>query len=395
MDIYASESNWYKIEYQDLSGWVYCDCIRTEGEDDCVGYGTATIDGLKLRESASLKSTTLTKIPEGTTFQITSKEKNGKWYAITYNGMSGYVYAEYVDVEDSCSSGYVQVIATSLSLRSGAGSSYARLTIVPQGELLEVIGTVDAWYEVSYGKFTGYVSGAFVSATTEDGFQAYPDYAKVTASVLTLREDASIDSTALDSIPNGTIVAVSGMSNGWYKVTYGGQTGYVDSGYLEDSDADAAAAQAAAAASAAAEAAAAQESSSSTSESTTTTTTSSSSGSAILSYASQFVGNPYVWGGTSLTNGADCSGFVLSVFANYGYSLPHSSASQSRRGTSISVSDIQPGDLLFYGSSSSSISHVAIYIGNGQIVHASDEKTGIKISNYNYRTPVAAVSILP
>ena len=99
-------------------------------------------------------------------------------------------------------------------------------------------------------------------------------------------------------------------------------------------------------------------------------------------------------GGTSLTKGADCSGFVLSVFKNYGITLPHYSKSQSNYGTEISYKDAQPGDLLFYGSSASSISHVAIYIGDGQIVHANDEKTGIIISNAYYRTPVKAVSLL-
>ena len=113
----------------------------------------------------------------------------------------------------------------------------------------------------------------------------------------------------------------------------------------------------------------------------------------LVSYACQFVGNPYVWGGTSLTRGADCSGFVMSVFANYGVSLPHSSGSQAGCGTSISASEAQPGDLFFYGSGKV-INHVAIYIGNGQIVHASSPSTGIKISNAYYRSPVCVVRVL-
>ena len=113
----------------------------------------------------------------------------------------------------------------------------------------------------------------------------------------------------------------------------------------------------------------------------------------LVSYACQFVGNPYVWGGTSLTKGADCSGFVLSVFANYGVSLPHSSVAQSNSGTKISSSEAQPGDLFFYGNGSR-INHVAIYIGNGQVVHASSPRTGIKISGAYYRNPVKVVRIL-
>ena len=111
---------------------------------------------------------------------------------------------------------------------------------------------------------------------------------------------------------------------------------------------------------------------------------------AVADFAVQFVGNPYVWGGTSLTRGADCSGFVLSVYANYGVYLPHSSRAQAGCGTRISASEAQPGDLFFYGSGKS-INHVAIYIGNGQIVHASNKRDGIKISNAFYRSPVCVV----
>lgn len=121
------------------------------------------------------------------------------------------------------------------------------------------------------------------------------------------------------------------------------------------------------------------------SESQTTSNTSSNSssgsGSSVVDYATQFVGNPYVWGGTSLTSGADCSGFVQSVYSNFGISLPRTSYEQQNAGTEVSYSDAQPGDLICYGG------HVAIYMGNGQIVHASNAKDGIKISdNAAYRT---------
>lgn len=110
----------------------------------------------------------------------------------------------------------------------------------------------------------------------------------------------------------------------------------------------------------------------------------SGSGSSVVDYATQFVGNPYVWGGTSLTNGADCSGFVQSVYANFGISLPRTSYEQQYAGTEVSYTDAQPGDLICYGG------HVAIYMGNGRIVHASNSVDGIKISdNAAYRTIVS------
>ena len=116
-------------------------------------------------------------------------------------------------------------------------------------------------------------------------------------------------------------------------------------------------------------------------------------GQAIVDYACQFIGNPYVWGGTSLTNGADCSGFVMAVYAQFGYSLPHSAGAQSGYGTRVDTSSLEPGDIVFYGYDGS-IEHCAIYIGNGMIVHASTEETGIKISSAYYSDPICAVRLI-
>lgn len=123
----------------------------------------------------------------------------------------------------------------------------------------------------------------------------------------------------------------------------------------------------------------------SNSESSSSDSSSSSSGSAVASYGCQFVGNPYVWGGESLTNGADCSGFVKSVYGHFGVSLPHSSGALTGVGRAVSTSDMQPGDIVCYSG------HVAIYIGGGQIVHASSPSTGIKIGPVNYGKSIIAV----
>ncbi len=119
----------------------------------------------------------------------------------------------------------------------------------------------------------------------------------------------------------------------------------------------------------------------------------SASRTAIVAYAKQFLGNPYVYGGTSLTNGADCSGFTQSVFAHFGITTGRSSRDQAAKGKEISLSAVQPGDLLFYASGST-INHVAIYIGDGKIIHSSNPTTGITITNSNYRTPCKAVTFL-
>ena len=123
---------------------------------------------------------------------------------------------------------------------------------------------------------------------------------------------------------------------------------------------------------------------SSDSDSSSSSSSGSGSGSSVVDFATQFVGNPYVWGGTSLTSGADCSGFTQSVYADFGISLPRTSYEQQYAGTEVSYADAQPGDLICYGG------HVAIYMGNGRIVHASNSVDGIKISdNAAYRTIVS------
>ena len=109
------------------------------------------------------------------------------------------------------------------------------------------------------------------------------------------------------------------------------------------------------------------------------------SGQAVVDYACQFIGNPYVWGGTSLTNGADCSGFIMSVYAHFGYDLPHSSSALRGVGRGVSYAEAQPGDIICYSG------HVAIYIGGGAIVHASNERDGIKISSNAAYTTILAV----
>ena len=121
-------------------------------------------------------------------------------------------------------------------------------------------------------------------------------------------------------------------------------------------------------------------------ESKKSSSSSSNRASGIVSYAMQFLGNPYVWGGTSLTHGTDCSGFTRGIYSHFGYYLPRTSAAQAAATRSVSSSEVQVGDLFFYGSGS--VSHVALYIGGGQIIHASNARDGIKISSAYYRQPL-------
>ena len=211
---------------------------------------------------------------------------------------------------------------------------------------------------------------------------------------LKVREQPGLDTTVLGLIPIEDQLLVTEELDGWVKVNIEEGDGYVSLDYvslstefvkaeskeeekarLEKEAAERRAAQEAAAK------ATAKRSSSSSSDTVYVTGSGSELGKSVAEYACQFVGNPYVWGGTSLTNGADCSGFVMSVYNNFGVSLPHSSAADRNVGSAVNgLENAQPGDIVCYSG------HVAIYIGNGQIVHASTAKTGIIISNASYRS---------
>ncbi len=269
------------------------------------------------------------------------------------------------------------------------------------------ISETDGWYLIQSGNTTGYVKGEFC-VTGEDAIALAKEVgtrmATVTTTTLKVRQDPSTEAVVLGLVPIDEDLVVTEELDGWVKVNIEEGDGYVSTDYVnlwtdfvtaeskEEEEArlakEKAEREAARKAAAAAQAAAQkkQQSSSGSTPAATQTVTSggSEAGIAVANYALQFVGNPYVYGGTSLTNGADCSGFVMSVYANFGVSLPHSSKADRSVGSAVaSLAEAQPGDLICYSG------HVALYIGNGQIVHASTSRTGIIVSSASYRTPLA------
>ena len=267
----------------------------------------------------------------------------------------------------------------------------------------------DGWYKISSGSVEGYVKAEYC-VTGDDAVEYAKEVgtriATVNTTTLKVREQPGLDETVLGLVPIEDELIVTEELDGWVKVNIEEGDGYVSTDYVTLStefvkaesieEEKARLAKEEAARKAAQEAAtkkAAENSSSGKSSSTsggkTYANPTGSSGSDVAQFALQFVGNPYVYGGTSLTNGADCSGFVMSVYNNFGVSLPHSSSADRSVGATVSgLENAQPGDLICYSG------HVALYIGNGQIVHASTSNTGIIVSNANYRSILSIRRIL-
>ena len=239
-------------------------------------------------------------------------------------------------------------------------------------EILEVVGNKA---HIVSGSVEGYVSIDYI--LTGDLAAAYANQivkklATVSADGLKVRTAPDLEAEVVNMVAYGEELEVVEELDGWVKVLYDGQETYVNAEYVtvgEDLKT------------------ALNMSEFLFGEGVSDVRVS------LCEYAKQFLGNPYVWGGTSLTKGADCSGYVLSIFGKYGYSLPHSSRAQANMGTKVTLAEAKPGDLVFY-SKGGRINHVAIYIGGGQVVHASSPKYGIRITSVYYRTPTTVRRII-
>ncbi len=265
--------------------------------------------------------------------------------------------------------GTVNTGSSTLRVRSEANTSSTVLDKLSNGTKVDVISTTNGWYKISYEDLTGYVSSDYlilddaqdavsavsasspadaVAAQSTPQPMAETTYGKVTASSLNVRSEPNTDSAKVGSLKSGKIVQILGQTqSGWYQI----ENGYISAEYVVLVDA-----------------AEAQKS---------------SKGQEIADYALQFVGYPYVYGGSS-PSGFDCSGFTSYVYRQFGYSLNRSAASQLSNGTPVSMSELQPGDLVLFkksGTGSKAASHVGIYIGNNQFVHASTSTVGVIVSS--------------
>lgn len=272
--------------------------------------------------------------------------------------------------------GICNVEENNLNVRQDPDESGKLIGKLPREAACEIVREEGDWTYIKSGKVEGYVKSEYLLS----GYQAEKK-AKETAKTvavsstdaLNIREKPDTAAEVVTQVAKGEELEISEiMDNGWIKVFLDDEEVYVSGDYVNvKSDL-----------------------------ATAVTMTELLYGQGVsdvrvdlCQYARQFLGNPYVWGGTSLTKGADCSGFVMSIFKKYGVNLAHSSSAQANSGKKIAADELLPGDLIFYAKGGR-INHVAIYIGGGQVIHASSPKTGIKISSYNYRTPDKMVRVL-
>lgn len=298
---------------------------------------------------------------------ILVSEKTAEDYELAYerakNANWGYTNLGIANVSDN------------LNIRAIAAEDGRLVGKLPKDAACEVLDLDDAWAHITSGNVEGYVSRDYLLTGIPAKHKAEElatTVARVTTDSLKVRAEANTDSEVITLVAMGEELEVSAVEGDWVKVFLDDEEVYVSAEYVEVS-----------------------------AELGTAVTMSellygqgiSDVRVDICQYAKEFIGNPYVWGGTSLTKGTDCSGFVMSVFKKYGVKLPRNSRAQAGCGTTIKVSEAKPGDLIFYAKGKT-INHVAIYIGNGQVIHASSPKTGIKISNVSYRSPFKAVRVL-
>ncbi|WP_243125451.1 SH3 domain-containing protein [Clostridium transplantifaecale] len=399
-DILGTEGEWNHIRSGEVEGYVHSQFLlggEAAREQALMMMGEMAIitsESLNIRSEPVIDyANVVGQAWKDERYPVVSREEG--WLQIE----EGYISAEYaqvryaleearpVDQQTIALNQYRQLVVSKvnnyLNVRSspedrGNGNVIGKMPSYAAGEILE---TLDGWYHIQSGGIDGYITSdpqytAVGQEARDLAYQSIELMAIVNTETLNVRAEPSTGSGIWTQISREERYHVVQQLDGWAQIELdsGGEGEEIDGAFIsiQDGNAEVRYTLAEAIKFSPLEELANEQS---------------SLRSRIVNYAVQFVGNPYVWGGTSLTNGADCSGFVLSVMRNFGVSLPRTSQAQSQAGTAVSSSEMQPGDLVFYANGSGTVNHVAMYIGNGQVVHASSRRTGIRISTWNYRTP--------
>ena len=415
--ITGTAGSWYKVTTtvngKSVSGFVHGDYITMGGSSDnsgssdvepASGEGVCNTTALNIRKEATTSSGTYGLISQGT--KVTILGKSGEWYQVktTVNGseVTGYAHASYITVstsgsdsdagDDNTSSGVEAASGegicntTALNVRKEASTNSQVLGLIYQNAKVTITGKSGDWYQVQTtvnGKsVTGFVHKDYIKMNDSNTSDTNtPEVTEVDETVwataaVNVRKSFNTSSGIIATLRiNASVKRTGVLNNGWSRVEYNGQTAYIHSDYLTTTDPN-------------------PDDSDSSDNNGGSSGITGVTGEDIVAFATQWVGYPYKWGGNDLNTGVDCSGFTQQVYLNFGITLNRIADAQKQNGIRIaSVSEAKPGDLFFYGSSSYA-DHVAIYMGDGQVVHASSPSVGIIISPVSYRTPVAIVRVI-
>ena len=415
VNILSTSNGWHKVEYNNISGYVYATYIQVSSTGETAMSATGTVyntngDGLNLRKSASTSSSVLTVVKEGTKVTITAK--NGDWYKVTYGSYTGYVHSKYINVSSSSSSssstGETAMSATGtiyntngegVNLRKNASTSSSIILGLKDGTTVTITAKNGDWYKVTYGGYTGYVYAKYVnvssssssnsgSNTTTNGDVAFSSTGYVGDTGyqgLNLRKSPSTSASIITTIPQGAVVTITAKNGDWYKVTYGGNTGYAHASYIVLGE-----------------------------KPSTPGNNTSVKFEDVFNVMKAHIGSPYVWGGSGefITDSSiatlksrfpneaaqgwydmidrkfynsgyrafDCSGLMQWSFAQVGIKIGRTTYNQVNDGYAVSKADAQPGDLLITNRQG----HVGMYIGNGKWIEAPYSGAYIRISNVNW-----------
>ena len=428
----TSTEGWYKISSGGVTGYVSSQYVYTGDEakklaaENVAERAVIDADKLNVRSEPKADADVVDQVFKNERYDIKSQQDG--WIQVS----DGYISADYVTVKYALDEAIKQDMRqTVLSLYDNLGvsnvSNYLNVRDNPdetKGKIIaklpsnagcDILDTSTAgWLKIRSGNITGYVKSEYIltgQQAKDKALQVAKLMAISNTDGVNVRTEPNTNSSIYTQISNSERFLVADQQDGWVKIEIDDQDAYLSSDYVDVKYG----LEEAIKYTPVVEVADTSNSKSNTKNSTGKSSSSSKSsgkkssandGAAgsksgsvsskraqIANYAVQFVGNRYVYGGTSLTNGTDCSGFTMSVMAKFGVSLPHNSGSQAGSGKSITSSQMRPGDLVFY-SGSGGINHVALYIGNGQVCHASNARSGIKISTWNYRTPAKIVNVL-
>ncbi len=352
----GEDGQWYKIQSGNVTGYIKAEYFVTgaEAEQKATQVGTTygTVHGtptLRLRESAATDSPTLTLLAEGATYVVLGQE--GDFLKVQVDeDLTGYVFKDYV--------------TTNVEFNKAVSAEEEAAKKAEEEKRKKEAD--EALAELEKAKKN---AGKETASTKETAAETKKETVKETTTVEEAKTTtAKSDDTTIAAAPSSAADTVAEAPT----TTKAEETTVAKKDETTK---------------------ATTQTSETVSKGPGSSSVVSATRTAMVAYAKQFLGNPYVYGGTSLTDGADCSGFTMRIYEHFGYSIGRSSRDQAAGGRSINLSDAKPGDLLFYASGDY-INHVAMYIGDGKIIHASSTTTGIIISQANYRTPCKVVSFL-